>query len=240
MARPKPSSAANGRLSHGPTTQEGKDRSRFNAVVHGLTAKRLVLLKNESREDFYKLANGLCHTFTPDNTGEELIVDSIVANEWRLRRAQSMSTVIMQDAFDAADPDCSPAEVIRQFAESKAFDALNRYEATLHNKLDRSARRLAFIRKNFPYTEPRLSLEELEREISARHESEQPEAQPTPTPPPEPEHQPAAAPTPAPLRVMPAFAAANNPNPPVRPEPARPDRECADPHLGNRYAKAAA
>src|SRR4051794_13313009 len=99
MARPKPSSAANGRLSHGPTTQAGKDRSRFNAVVHGLTAKRLVLLKHEDFEEFSKLATGLTSTFAPDNTAEKTVVESIVVNEWRLRRAQSMENVIMQDVF---------------------------------------------------------------------------------------------------------------------------------------------
>ena len=80
MARPKPSSAANGRLSHGPATQAGKNRCRFNAVVHGLTARKLVLLKNDSRDEFYQVAVGLRCTFTPRTTAENAAVETIIAN----------------------------------------------------------------------------------------------------------------------------------------------------------------
>ena len=150
MARPKPSSAANGRLSHGPATQAGKDRSRSNAVAPGLTAGRFRLRKQVSREDFYNLATGLGCTFTPGNTAEKLVVDSIIADEWRLRRTRSMATVLMQDAVTGADPDTSPVKVICELAESRAFNVLNRYEATLQNALARSCRILDFIRKSFP------------------------------------------------------------------------------------------
>jgi hypothetical protein len=38
VSRPKPSSRANGRLSRGPRTQAGKDRSKYNGLRHGLYA----------------------------------------------------------------------------------------------------------------------------------------------------------------------------------------------------------
>jgi len=220
MARPKPSSAANGRLSQGPTTKAGKDRSRFNAVVHGLTARRLMMLKHESREEFCKLATGLGCTFTPGNTAEKLIVETIIADEWRLRRAQSMATVLMQDAFNQADPDSNPAEVICQLAESQAFHSLNRYEAQLQNALDRSTRRLAFIRKNFPDAvayNPEEDFEDLEPPA--------PEEKIAP-----PLKQTAAAPQPIPVRTVPAFAATS----------AAPHADRPDPHLATESAKAAA
>jgi hypothetical protein len=220
MARPKPTSAANGRLSHGPATQAGKDRSRSNAVAHGRTAGRFRLLKHVSREDFYNLATGLGCTFTPGNTAEKLVVESIITDEWRLRRTRSMATVLMQDAVTGADPDASPVKVICELAETRAFNVLNRYEATLQNALARSTRSLAFIRKSFPNAVASLPSEDLELETSAPEEVEAPVAAP-------------AARTPvttALVRTPHAFASA--------PATAHPD-ERNHPHLGTHHAKAA-
>ena len=112
-----------------------KDRSRF------------MLLKHESRDEFYDHATSLGCTFTPDNTAEILVVESIITDEWRLRRARSMATVLMQDAFNDADADSNPAELICQLTEIKASQPLNRTALAkrarpLHPRLD-------FISKSF-------------------------------------------------------------------------------------------
>ena len=57
-------SRANGALSLGPITAEGKARSAQNALVHGLTANTVVL-SMESREQFDALADRYFNFFNP-------------------------------------------------------------------------------------------------------------------------------------------------------------------------------
>ncbi len=54
--------AANGRnaqRSTGPQTDEGKNKSKFNAVKHGLTAKLIDVLPDEDKAEFDKRLDGL-------------------------------------------------------------------------------------------------------------------------------------------------------------------------------------
>src|SRR4051812_7266096 len=98
MHRPNPASAENGRLSQGPKTQAGKDRSRFNAVVHGLTAKKIVLLENESEEKFEILEYRYQQQLEPEGPVEEFMVDDLVADDWRIRRARGLEATMMNKA----------------------------------------------------------------------------------------------------------------------------------------------
>ena len=50
MPRPKPSSRENGRHSHGPKTQAGKDRAKFNALRHGLLAQKVIVVPRREPE----------------------------------------------------------------------------------------------------------------------------------------------------------------------------------------------
>jgi len=55
---------ANGALSRGPKTPEGKARSARNATRHGLLSK-IVLLDNEGREGFQELFENYTRRFGP-------------------------------------------------------------------------------------------------------------------------------------------------------------------------------
>jgi len=69
----------------GPRTQQGKERSKRNALKHGLFSK-LALLKSESRADFDALHNGLREDRQPVGTLEEILVEKVASDFWRLRR----------------------------------------------------------------------------------------------------------------------------------------------------------
>jgi hypothetical protein len=69
----------------GPRTQQGKQKSKRNALKHGIFSK-VVLLKEEPRAEFDSLLRGLRNDLRPEGTLEELLVDNLVTISWRKRR----------------------------------------------------------------------------------------------------------------------------------------------------------
>src|SRR5258708_29318823 len=74
-----------GRKASGPRTPDGKQRSKLNAIKHGIFSKA-VLLKDESQSEFDSLLNGLLNDLRPEGTLEELLVEKLAALAWRHRR----------------------------------------------------------------------------------------------------------------------------------------------------------
>ena len=81
----------NGAKSRGPVTAMGKDRIRWNALKHGLSA-RLVVWRNEDPEQFQALPLALMEQFRPVNDVEFLCVEEMALAKWRLRRVVSVET----------------------------------------------------------------------------------------------------------------------------------------------------
>lgn len=77
----------NAQKSKGPTTAEGKSRSRWNAITHGMLAKRLLVFKAEDGDCFKLLLENLCHDLQPANTCEEILIEKIAMAYWRLHLA---------------------------------------------------------------------------------------------------------------------------------------------------------
>lgn len=69
----------------GPRTKEGKERSKHNALKHGILAK-VVLLSSEPRTDFNSLLNGFRSDLRPVGELEEFLVDKLALFAWRYRR----------------------------------------------------------------------------------------------------------------------------------------------------------
>jgi hypothetical protein len=78
-------SRANGQKSQGPITPAGKAKSRYNALKHGIDAKQQIMV-GESAEDLAELAAEYHELYSPANVDERFLVDTLVNNEWRLRR----------------------------------------------------------------------------------------------------------------------------------------------------------
>src|ERR1700678_4845196 len=83
--RQRAASRANGQKSRGPVTAEGKAASRFNALKHGIDAKQQIMF-TESADDLALLAAEYHELHAPANAGERFLVDTMINNEWRLRR----------------------------------------------------------------------------------------------------------------------------------------------------------
>src|ERR1700682_1955396 len=69
----------------GPRTQQGKDRSKSNAIKHGIFSN-VVVLKGEPQIEFNGLLTGLRNDFEPVGMFEELLVDKLAVLFWRNRR----------------------------------------------------------------------------------------------------------------------------------------------------------
>jgi hypothetical protein len=80
----------------GPRTAQGKKRSRFNALKHGLFFKSL-LLKGESRAEYVSLLDGLLGDLQPQGKFETTLAENVAALLWRKRRLfQSESAEISE------------------------------------------------------------------------------------------------------------------------------------------------
>ena len=72
--------------STGPTTQQGKERSRCNAVRHGLTAET-VIADLEDAEDYQAFEAAVIADYDAQTAVERELVLRLASVLWRLRRA---------------------------------------------------------------------------------------------------------------------------------------------------------
>ena len=88
-------SRANGRLSTGPKTVEGKDRSRRNALRHGLRATSLELLLPAANRPVTDLVTAVRERLAPGDAIEHEFADGIAMAFWRLRRARQLEEAML-------------------------------------------------------------------------------------------------------------------------------------------------
>ena len=99
-------SRQNGQKSHGPKSPEGKARSRFNALKHGLKAKTLVL-PGEDAEEYRGRLEAWIADLQPQNDVEQTLVERAVTLTWQLERAARaeaarLSHIIRNEPDEAA------------------------------------------------------------------------------------------------------------------------------------------
>ena len=85
----------NGRLSTGPATEDGKKRSRQNALRHGLTAET-VIGALEDAEDYAAFEMAVTSDYDAQTTVERELVLRLASLLWRLRRATAIETGLFE------------------------------------------------------------------------------------------------------------------------------------------------
>jgi hypothetical protein len=139
---------ANGALSRGPKTPEGKRRSSLNALRHGLLSKGVVL-QNESEETFNIVLAQHHAKLRPADDVEACAVEEMVASAWRLRRLWSIETRLFDRAVakstetDEAD---RIADAFSTLAAGPELHLIDRYETHLHRIYQRSFQNLLLLR----------------------------------------------------------------------------------------------
>jgi hypothetical protein len=81
----------NAQLSTGPVTEEGKERSRRNAVRHGLTAET-VIDALEDAEDYAAFEMAVTADYDAQTAVERELVLRLASLLWRLRRATAIES----------------------------------------------------------------------------------------------------------------------------------------------------
>src|SRR3954454_5293020 len=84
----------NAQKSTGPKTEEGKMKSRLNALQHGLGAIH-VPLPHEDLMDYHDLRQGLMDTYHPANTQDKMLADNIASGYLRIQRASRFEAALM-------------------------------------------------------------------------------------------------------------------------------------------------
>jgi hypothetical protein len=85
--------------STGPITEEGKQRSRCNAVRHGLTAET-VIGALEDAEDYKAFETAIIADYDVQSAVERELVLRLASLLWRLRRATTMETGLFEIQAD--------------------------------------------------------------------------------------------------------------------------------------------
>src|SRR5215510_4572961 len=86
----------NAQLSTGPVTEEGKSKSRQNAVRHGLTAET-VIHALEDAEDYAAFEMAVTADYNAQSAVERELVLRLAGLLWRLRRATAIETGLFMD-----------------------------------------------------------------------------------------------------------------------------------------------
>jgi hypothetical protein len=81
----------NARLSTGPVTEEGKRKSRQNAVRHGLTAETVIDVL-ENAEDYATFEMAVTADYDAQSAVERELVLRLASLLWRLRRATAIES----------------------------------------------------------------------------------------------------------------------------------------------------
>ena len=147
------SSRANGALSEGPVTPEGKRRSSRNAEKHGAYSSAVVI-NGESMERYEELRGVYFTRFQPADKLEEYLVDELVACRWRMNRMASLEAATLdhemdcqhkkiEDSFETIDPSTRAAIAFQSLTDNScALATCRRFESALARQYDRAARHL--------------------------------------------------------------------------------------------------
>jgi hypothetical protein len=141
------------RKATGPTTPEGKNHPRLNALRHGL-AGQTVLMPWEDREAYQAHCAAIIQELAPFGQLETQCAQGIADDQWRLNRARAVDTnMFALGQFDyapltgdqQADAALNAARAFRD--HSKAFGNLSLYEQRISRSLEKNFARLQTLQQ---------------------------------------------------------------------------------------------
>jgi len=136
----------NAQLSSGPKTEAGRNRSRMNALRHGLTGQ-VTTMTDEDRAAHDQFSNALIKDLAPDGAMETQLAQRVATDSWRLNRASAIEDNLfalgqLQNGGQACpdvpqiDAALTTAHVFTQ--ESKQLQLLTLYEQRINRSLQKN------------------------------------------------------------------------------------------------------
>jgi hypothetical protein len=170
---------ANGALSRGPVTPEGKARSSQNAITHGILAQ-VVVLPGENEEAFLQTVRSYCDRFKPVDDVERDMVYEIAICSWRMGRAVRVERHML--ATEAAARQGSALDRItgayNNLSGSPKMSANERYQSRLERVRSRLIRDFLRLRRDLP-ADPELTYQPVDPDPAPAPEPPAPEPPPT-------------------------------------------------------------
>jgi len=123
---------ANAQHSTGPRTDAGKQRTRLNALRHGLTGQTIVL-PSDDLAAYQRHCQELHHHYHPKNKMEVLLTQTIADLTWRLNRITAIETNLLTLGITehSAGVDTENNQADTALAMAKAFREQSRTLANL-------------------------------------------------------------------------------------------------------------
>jgi hypothetical protein len=155
MASPAPISEAqlaanraNATRSTGPTTPEGKARTRLNGLRHGLTGQT-AFLPEEDREAYDRHHAAFLAELAPEGPTETQLARSIADDYWRLNRIKAIEDNIFALGIEALAEQLDPALAqARTFLDqAREINLLSLYESRLNRAVHKKHAELAELQR---------------------------------------------------------------------------------------------
>jgi hypothetical protein len=141
---------SNSQKSTGPRTADGKAASSRNSLKSGVYAKSLII-RGEKFADLESLIDDFFDVHQPVGADERSLVDSLIVNEWLLRRMNRCEPQLWEKQFAAQDKrgeyDQKKALGEAFYYDDKTILNLQRRINSLHRILHRSRADLARLQK---------------------------------------------------------------------------------------------
>src|SRR6202795_314540 len=106
---------SNAQKSTGPRTEAGKQRSKLNALRHGLTGQTVVL-PTEDHSAYERHSQSFLDEYHPKDATETQLVQSLIDTSWRMNRAATVETnlfslgiIEMEERLHANHPEAEAA-----------------------------------------------------------------------------------------------------------------------------------
>jgi hypothetical protein len=139
----------NAQHSTGPRTVEGKQHVSQNAVRHGLTARHPVV-RDDEREEFAALRDGLTAELDPQGAVEEVVFQQILLAAWNLQR---FSRLEAEASTGTLEDFTNPATVA-------ILDRLSRYQTRAQRDWSKGIAELRVLQTNRALRDRKLEPEE--------------------------------------------------------------------------------
>ena len=129
----------NAQKSTGPKSKAGKEKSKMNALKHGLVAQATMIPVGEAKEndtEFTELLDRVMAEFEPQGFIEEILAERIAICYWRLRRAAYAEVGEIRKSLDTSKGEADDQDITRFLAAKSKCEQKIEDEIAVEDRFD--------------------------------------------------------------------------------------------------------